>query len=81
MENIAINRLTPFGKWARVFRLKRGMILGKMSEALGVGAAYLCAVEFGKKLIPPEWEEQLASIYHLTSEERQKLHQAIKKSK
>ncbi len=81
MKNIAINRLTPFGIWAREFRIENGMILKTMSDALGVGAAHLCSVEFGEKPIPPEWEEQLATIYHLDNEERQELSQAIKKSK
>lgn len=44
--------ITQYGKAVRKARVDIGSTLQKMSEALGVSAAYLSAVENGKKKIP-----------------------------
>jgi transcriptional regulator with XRE-family HTH domain len=41
--------MTPFGVKLRELRAKRGETLQQMAEALGVSAAYLSALEHGKR--------------------------------
>lgn len=44
--------LTPFGKKLRELRTKRAMTQKQMAQALGVSAAYLSALEHGKRGMP-----------------------------
>lgn len=44
--------LTPFAKKLRELRQKRGMTQKDMAKALGVSAAYLSALENGKRGVP-----------------------------
>jgi transcriptional regulator with XRE-family HTH domain len=41
--------MTPFGERLRNLRSERGITLKQMSEAVGVSAAYLSALEHGRK--------------------------------
>lgn len=41
--------MTPFGQRVRELRAARGVTLAQMAEALGVTAAYLSALEHGKR--------------------------------
>jgi transcriptional regulator with XRE-family HTH domain len=41
--------MTPFGKRVRDLRAARGVTMAQMAEALGVTAAYLSALEHGKR--------------------------------
>jgi len=41
--------MTPFGTKLRQLRAERGMALKEMAEALGVSAAYLSALEHGRR--------------------------------
>jgi transcriptional regulator with XRE-family HTH domain len=41
--------MTPFGERLRQLREKRGVTLKDMAESLGVSAAYLSALEHGKR--------------------------------
>jgi len=43
--------LTPFGKQARKYRIDAGTTLGDMADELDLSAAYLSAVETGRKAI------------------------------
>ncbi|MDO4650837.1 MAG: helix-turn-helix transcriptional regulator [Eubacteriales bacterium] len=52
-----------------------------MAKKLGTSVPYLSAVENGKKNVPKEWNEKIASIYGLTKEEKEKLKDAIEESK
>ena len=42
-------KLTPFGESVRVLRMKYGLSLKMMSEAMGISSAYLSSIEFGEK--------------------------------
>ncbi len=41
--------MTPFGRRMREMRAERGVTLSQMAEAIGVSAAYLSALEHGKR--------------------------------
>lgn len=41
--------MTPFGRRMREMRAERGVTLKEMAEAVGVSAAYLSALEHGKR--------------------------------
>jgi len=41
--------VTPFGRRLRELRAERGVTLSQMAEAIGVSAAYLSALEHGKR--------------------------------
>lgn len=41
--------MTPFGERLRALRAERGISLKQMAEALGVSAAYLSALEHGRR--------------------------------
>ncbi len=41
--------MTPFGERLRALRAERGVTLKEMAEALGVSAAYLSALEHGRR--------------------------------
>lgn len=72
--------LTDFGKFLRKIRIDCGEILKDMADKLGVSAAYLSAVEMGKRNIPNEWINKISEFYHLTSEEKEKLNIAAQNS-
>lgn len=44
--------MTPFGAKVRALRQERGVTLKEMAAALGVSAAYLSALEHGKRGVP-----------------------------
>ncbi|MEQ8814954.1 MAG: helix-turn-helix transcriptional regulator [Thalassobaculum sp.] len=44
--------MTPLGQKLRALRAERGATLGEMAAALGVSAAYLSALEHGKRGVP-----------------------------
>ena len=44
--------MTPLGQRLRALRAARGLTLGEMATALGVSAAYLSALEHGKRGVP-----------------------------
>ena len=44
--------MTPLGEKLRALRAERGATLGEMAAALGVSAAYLSALEHGKRGVP-----------------------------
>lgn len=41
--------MTPFGRHMREMRAERGVTLSQMAEGIGVSAAYLSALEHGKR--------------------------------
>lgn len=42
-------RLTPFGETVRVLRMKYGISLKQMADAMAISSAYLSSIEFGEK--------------------------------
>ena len=72
--------LTAFGKFCRKLRIEHEENLKDMAEKLGVTAAYLSAVEVGKRNIPAEWFNAISNIYELSANEQQDLQEAIDSS-
>lgn len=62
--------VTEFGKFLRKIRIDCGEILKDMAEKLNVSAAYLSAVEMGKRNIPEHWVNKIAEFYNLSDEEK-----------
>lgn len=71
---------TMFGKYCRKLRIEHNEILRDMAEKLSVTAAYLSAVEIGKRNIPEKWEHIIAEKYFLSKDEKIKLHDAVENS-
>lgn len=57
---------TPLGKALRRLRIDKGMRLLTMAEDLGVSAAFLSAVEHGRKSPPADLVEKVIEKYQLT---------------
>lgn len=56
--------LTQFGKAVRKARIDSGLNLQSMSSELKVSAAFLSAIENGKKKIPPGMVEKIDNLFH-----------------
>lgn len=65
--------LTDFGRFLRKIRIDCGEILKDMAEKLNVSAAYLSAVEMGKRNIPEQWINKISDLYNLSEEEKKDL--------
>lgn len=65
--------LTPFGKYLRKLRIDRGHLLKNMADLLKVTSSYLSAVETGKRAVPSEWPQKIASEYGLVAQEEAEL--------
>lgn len=65
--------LTKFGKKLRALRLENDQRLKDMADKLEVTAAYLSAVENGKRSVPDSWIEKLSISYKLSEEEIEEL--------
>lgn len=57
--------ITEFGKFLRSLRQRHAELLKDMAETLGVSAAFLSAVEAGKKSIPTNLVQQIIDLYEL----------------
>jgi transcriptional regulator with XRE-family HTH domain len=73
--------LTDFGKLVRKHRIDAGMRLRAMAESLGVSAAFLSAMETGRKPVPAETAKRIADILSLDLEERSQLLSAAEASR
>lgn len=83
MKNVReeiIKMLTDFGRFLRKIRIDCGEILKDMAEKLNVSAAYLSAVEMGKRNIPEQWVNRISELYNLSEEEKSKLNDAADNS-
>lgn len=65
--------LTDFGRILRKIRIDCDEILKDMAEKLNVSAAYLSAVEMGKRNIPEHWVNKIAEFYNLSKDEKKDL--------
>lgn len=65
--------LTEFGKALRKLRINRQEILKNMADTLNVSAAYLSAVETGKRRIPEDWVSRISESYSLSPDEQSEL--------
>ncbi|QKM53725.1 helix-turn-helix domain-containing protein [Burkholderia glumae] len=72
--------ITAFGDFVRNLRHQHSELLKDMAEKLAVTSAFLSAVETGKKSIPADWREKLATLYALPKKEAIKLQNAIDES-
>lgn len=75
-----LKMLTDFGRFLRKIRIDSGEILKDMAEKLNVSAAYLSAVEMGKRNIPEQWVNKISELYNLSEEEKNNLHKAADNS-
>jgi transcriptional regulator with XRE-family HTH domain len=57
--------LTELGKFLRKLRIDHNELLKDMADALDVSAAFLSAVETGKKNPPNGWREAIVKTYQL----------------
>ncbi len=83
IENVReaiIKMLTDFGRFLRKIRIDCGEILKDMAEKLNVSAAYLSAVEMGKRNIPEQWVNRISELYGLSEEEKSNLNDAADNS-
>lgn len=73
--------ITKLGKFLRIFRMERGLLLKQMADDLGVSSSFLSAIEHGKKELPKGFEEKILQTYHLDKAESEGLSDAILYSK
>lgn len=72
--------LTEFGRILRKIRIDCNEILKDMAEKLNVSAAYLSAVEMGKRNIPELWVDKIVEFYNLSEDEKTTLRNAADNS-
>lgn len=72
--------LTDFGKVMRIIRINSNESMRDMAAKIGMSAAYLSAIETGKRNVPPNMEEILFSRYDFSEKDKQKIKNAIEKS-
>lgn len=72
--------LTAFGKFCRKLRIDKGDLLKDMANSLGVSAAYLSAVEVGKRNVPEDWVSRIAEIYGLAENELNEMKEAYEQT-
>ena len=75
-----LKMLTDFGRFLRKIRIDCDEILKDMAEKLNVSAAYLSAVEMGKRNIPEQWVNKISELYALSVEDKEKLNSAADNS-
>ncbi len=73
--------LTEFGKILRKIRIDRQELLRDMAGILDVSAAYLSAVETGKRNAPQMWVEKIIHAYELNQIEATQLRNAFEDSR
>lgn len=69
--------ISKFGKCIRNIREQEKDSLRKMAIKLGISAAFLSAMEVGRKPIPVEYVDKIKSIYNLTEEQEVELENSI----
>ena len=66
--------LTPFGARVRQLRAARGMTLQQLAAELGVSAAYLSALEHGRRGRPSWWlVQRIIGVFHIIWDEAEEL--------
>ena len=69
--------ISKFGKCIRNIREQEKDSLRQMAIKLGISAAFLSAMEVGRKQIPLEYVEKIKVIYNLTEEQEVELGNSI----
>jgi transcriptional regulator with XRE-family HTH domain len=73
--------LTPFGLKVRQIRLEKGVKLLDLAGALGKSAAYVSAIETGRKPLPDHFEQEVAEVLQLTADEKSEVFQAADRTR
>lgn len=68
--------VTNFGKYVRILRIKKGLILKDMADDLNISISFLSAMETGRRPIPEHIIDKIVEIYNLTDDEANNLRQA-----
>jgi Predicted transcriptional regulator len=71
---------TELGKELRKLRIDHGERMLDMANKVGKSAAFLSAVEVGRKPPPRDFVQQIVDAYKLTGEAAQRLFQAMDRS-
>lgn len=71
---------TEFGEHFRILRIKNHEVLADAKKFLEVSSAFISSVECGKRPIPSDWFEKIATHYNLNNDERKELKEAIERS-
>ena len=66
-----------FGKIMNEIREKENESLRTMAKRLNISAAFLSAIELGKKTIPLEYADNITKEYHLSQEYHDRIVDAI----
>lgn len=69
--------ISKFGLYIRKIREQENDSLRQMAIKLGISAAFLSAMEVGRKQIPLEYVEKIKGIYNLTKEQEVELENSI----
>ena len=76
-----MKRLSEFGRYVRIKRIEKSVLLYEMADALDVSPAMLSAVETGRKNLPASWRETIVTFLNLDSNEQDKLDEAIRRDR
>ena len=69
--------VTQLGKVLRIIRINVGDSMRDMADKLNLSAAYLSAIENGKRNVPEDFEEKVKSVYTLSEKDISTLRDAI----
>lgn len=72
-----MKKLSRFGRFVRIRRIEKSVLLYEMAEVLGVSSAMLSGVETGRKKFPPDWESEIIEFLELNESEREELRSAL----
>ena len=69
--------ISKFGECMRTFRKERDESLRTMAKKLEISAAFLSAMEVGRKLVPVEYAKKIRDVYNLNDEEYGTIYSSI----
>ena len=72
--------VSDFGKELRKIRIDSGEVLKDMADKLEVTSSYLSAIENGKRAVPEDYVQKIASLYGLSQERQRDLRRAYDNS-
>jgi transcriptional regulator with XRE-family HTH domain len=64
--------ITEFGKILRIIRVNSEDSMRNMAEKIGISAAYLSAIENGKRQIPDSIYDSICKAYPLSEKDKKK---------
>lgn len=74
--------MTPFGARVRELRQARGATLSEMAEAIGVSAAYLSALEHGRRPRPTAARlDQICAYFQIIWDDAEELKELARRSR